>query len=216
VKGIVWPTGKLFSEVTKADGNRRFFEAHQEHFSSEYLPTITEIISYQRQISRIQNYTMATPWMRANIFEVTGRCITRRLLLRMCTEATAVVFSFDLSTYDQRIPGFEETCHVKESVIYFQNLASSTSFAHAKIILFLHSYQNMKEKLKTSPLEAQFPDYAGGSDGLKAGRFLRSLFLDGIESDRVLVLSLAENDLVWFENAILYLRPKSRDCSFRF
>ena len=99
--------------------------------------------------------------------------IAGRKWFHMFENVDSILFTVDLKSYDQCLPG-EELTHnlVMESLVLFDSIVNSRWFLRASIILMLCNLARFKEKLVLFPLKNYFPDYSGGTDVDRAVKYL--------------------------------------------
>lgn len=102
--------------------------------------------------------------------------------LEFCEDPFAVIFVVDLSCYDQPLPENPDANQMMETMMLFKSIVNSHWHRNTSVILFFNKFENFLEKLKASPLQNHFPDFAvftggGRLDSATAGsKYFRAKF----------------------------------------
>jgi len=95
---------------------------------------------------------------------------------------TSVLFCAALSAYDQTLREDSTVNRMEEALNLFEDVANSTCFDSASMILFLNKTDLFQEKIKKVDLRACvcFDNYQGGLDFEKACAFIEARFRERV------------------------------------
>lgn len=99
--------------------------------------------------------------------------------LAMFEDVITVVFEVDLSLYDEMLLDLDDGRMVHTPGLYIALREFGDLCFHMpwkNIILILDKYALFREKIRTRPLQAYYPDYPGGADDAMVGDYLVELF----------------------------------------
>ena len=99
-------------------------------------------------------------------------------LLSPFEPALAIAFIVDLSSYDRESATEQPKNGLKLAFQNYDTLANSPSLSSKGSILLFIEGDNFANKLTTSPLKQQFPDFGEENDPEKAFDFVRCRFVD--------------------------------------
>jgi guanine nucleotide-binding protein G(i) subunit alpha len=85
---------------------------------------------------------------------------------------TSIIFSVDLSCYDEVLPEEPTKTRMLETLFEFDSIVNSKWFARTGIILMLCNVARFEAKLNSTHLEKYWSDYSGGNDADKAAKYL--------------------------------------------
>jgi len=107
-----------------------------------------------------------------HMFSLGGQRLDKKKFIHQFEDITSIVFSVDLSGYDQVLPDGSNQNQIIESLQVFASVVNSRWFLRTSIILLLCNAELFKRKLARSPMSKQFPDYTGGSDVAQASEYI--------------------------------------------
>lgn len=122
--------------------------------------------------SGIQEYKFDMGSLGVHMFSIGGQRLDRKKFIHQFENITSIVFSVDLSGYDQVLPDGSNQNQIIESLQAFDSVVNSRWFLRTSVILLLCNMGLFKRKLARSPMGRQFPDYTGGSDVAQASKYI--------------------------------------------
>jgi len=110
------------------------------------------------------------------VMDVGGQRSERRKWINCFDDVTAVIFCVALSEYDEKLCEDNRVNRMLEALELFGETANNKAFQHSAIVLFLNKSDLFKEKITRVDLSQCFPDYKGGADFDKAGKYISEQF----------------------------------------
>lgn len=132
------------------------------------IPTIHDILWAQNRSSGFYESRYVINGTLCRFFDVGGARSERRKWSREFTDVNSIIFTLDVSCYDQvlveghAVNRMKEQLEVWDSLLQFKSL-TFTNF----IVLFTKTDEVTPSKLEASPFSSFFPDYAGKADSLE-------------------------------------------------
>ncbi|KAF4625325.1 hypothetical protein G7Y89_g12839 [Cudoniella acicularis] len=166
---------KIFSESTDVyvpDSASYFIEEIQRIAQETYIPVETDILRTKTKTTGIYETRFNMESLSIHLFDVGGQRSDRRKWIHSFENITSILFTVDLSSYDQVLLEESNQNGMMESLVLFDSIVNSHWFRHASIILFFCNIAEFKQKLSHSPLSNYFPDYSGGDDVNRAAKYL--------------------------------------------
>ncbi|XP_011182992.2 guanine nucleotide-binding protein subunit alpha-14 [Zeugodacus cucurbitae] len=119
------------------------------------------------------------------VIDVGGQRSERAKWLQYFDDVTAVIFLTSLSEYDQTLCEARGLNRMEESMSLFRSILSTHYFRNSSIILFLNKQDILEEKIMTSHLVDNFPEYQGPKQNAEAAKyFIREMFEAVVEKGR--------------------------------
>lgn len=106
------------------------------------------------------------------MFDVGGQRSERKKWIHQFENVTSIIFSMDLSCYNQVLLEDSNQNKMMESLVLFDSVVNSRWFMRTSVILLLCNVALFRQKIARDPLENYFPDYIGGNDLNKAAKYL--------------------------------------------
>jgi guanine nucleotide-binding protein G(i) subunit alpha len=111
------------------------------------------------------------------VFSIGDQRSDRKKFIHQFENVTSIVFSVDLSSYDQVLPGASNHQNLlMESFSIFRSMVNSRWFLRTSIILLLCNAELFRRKLGRTPMNKYFPDYGGGNDIVQASNYIIGRF----------------------------------------
>jgi guanine nucleotide-binding protein subunit alpha len=107
-----------------------------------------------------------------HMFDIGGQQSDKRKWIHQFENVTSIIFSVDISCYDQVLLEESNQNRVVEQLVQFDSVVNSRWFMHTSIILLFCNVEIFKHKLTRKPMHHYFPDYTGGDDINKASQYL--------------------------------------------
>jgi len=120
-------------------------------------------------------FQLESYWFR--VMDVGGQRSERRKWIHCFDDVTAVIFCVALSEYDERLCEDNRVNRMHEALELFGETANNKAFKNSAIVLFLNKSDLFREKIKKVDLKKCFPDYKGGADFNKAGKYISDKFV---------------------------------------
>jgi len=111
------------------------------------------------------------------VMDVGGQRSERRKWINCFDDVTAVIFCVALSEYDEKLCEDNRVNRMLEALDLFAETANNKAFKESAIVLFLNKSDLFRDKIKKVDLATCFPDYTGGADFDKAGKFITQKFI---------------------------------------
>ncbi|OAG12299.1 guanine nucleotide-binding protein-like protein alpha-3 subunit [Paraphaeosphaeria sporulosa] len=129
--------------------------------SDDYVPSEADIIRLNQSAGGIKELRFDWDELGVHLFNISGFIPDqfRKRWFHQLENATALIYSVDVSTYDRPYLGQSTESQLLDDFATFESYANSPKFAGASIILLLNNFTRFREKLPHSPLETFFPDY---------------------------------------------------------
>jgi guanine nucleotide-binding protein G(i) subunit alpha len=122
--------------------------------------------------SGIQEYKFDLGSLGIHMFSIGVQRLDKKKFIHQFENITSIVFSVDLSGYDQVLPDGSNQNQIIESLQVFGSVVNSRWFLRTSVILLFCNAGRFKRKLARSPMSRQFPDYTGGNDFAQALKYI--------------------------------------------
>jgi len=142
-----------------------------------YVPTEMDVSRMQQKFPGITETRFEMGQLSINVVEICHQRSDRGKWIHCFGSVTSIIFCAALSDYDQVLEEENNTNQLANSIVLFESIVNSRWFRRTSIILFLNKVDDFKRKLPTVPLEKYFPEYNGGSDANKAGKYILWQFM---------------------------------------
>jgi len=106
-----------------------------------------------------------------NMFDIGAYPSERRKWIHQFENVTSIIFSVDISCYDQVLSEELNQTMIMERLVQFDSVVNSPWFKHTSVIMLLCNVDLCKRKLTRKPLRDYFPDFSGGEDVIKAAKY---------------------------------------------
>lgn len=168
------------------DSASYFFESLDRITSAHYIPTEDDVLRSRVKSTGISETRFSIDKLNITMYDVGGQRSERKKWIHCFEDVTSVIFVVALSEYDQVLLEDSTQNRMAESLILFDSIVNSKWFLNSSIILFLNKIDLFRDKLKRSPLEKYFPEYAGGDDFAQASKFMLWRFKQANRAELVL------------------------------
>ncbi|KAH8888107.1 guanine nucleotide binding protein, alpha subunit [Thozetella sp. PMI_491] len=160
------------SEFHLPDSAEYFFSDLGRIAADDYLPNDMDIMQTRTNTTGIADVQFQMGSISIHMFDIANQWSNRKKWIHYFESIKSVIFVVDLDTYDQ--VQLEDCSRNKmlESLMQFDSVVNSKWFADTSIILLLNNVTQFKDKLQRSPLGNYFPDYSGGDDINKGGKYI--------------------------------------------
>ncbi|KAH7396724.1 G-protein alpha subunit-domain-containing protein [Phaeosphaeria sp. MPI-PUGE-AT-0046c] len=177
--------------------------------SDDYVPSEADIMRLDQALGGIRELRFNWDELDVHLFNISGYVPVhfQKRWFHQLEGATALVFTIDVSRYDQPYLGQSSESQLLDDFANFESLAASEKFASSSIILLLNNFTRFREKLPYSPLQTFFSDYVPGEDSdLTARQYILRRFKD-VNRNRLSIYSFWV-DLDLSDNTHLYAALK--------
>lgn len=177
--------------------------------SDDFVPSEADIMRLDQTLGGIRELRFNWDELDVHLFNISGYVPAhfQKRWFHQLEGATALVFTIDVSRYDQPYLGQPSESQLLDDFANFESLAASEKFASSSIILLLNNFTRFREKLPYSPLETFFSDYVPGEDSdLTARQYILRRFKD-VNRNRLSIYSFWV-DLDLSDNSHLYAALK--------
>ncbi|KAF5650783.1 guanine nucleotide-binding alpha-3 subunit [Fusarium tjaetaba] len=164
-------------------------------FAPEYIPTEHDWFHFdQRRLGRVaQEALIHRETHTLRLLQITDRSTQRRKWIHILVDdAACLVFICDLAIYDQSLLEDETINRLREYLILFDSLVNSKWFTQTPFFVVLSNVSAFRKKIVHSPLSKWFPQYAGGSDGDAALKFMEDQFRELAKAEQNLYMGTAD------------------------
>lgn len=129
--------------------------------ADDYIPIEADIIRLNHSMGGIKELRFAWDELDVHLFNISGYIPEqfRKRWFHQLDNATALVYTVDISTYDRPYLGQPTSSQLQADFLDFDAWANSPAFANSSIILVLNNFSRFREKLAHSPLRTFFPDF---------------------------------------------------------
>ncbi|CDK28175.1 unnamed protein product [Kuraishia capsulata CBS 1993] len=160
------------NEFYLLDSASYFFDSIDRITSPKYVCSVTDVLRTRKQTSGIYDIKFQMEDINIHLYDVGGQRSERKKWIHCFDNVAVIMFCVSLSEYDQVLLESEGQNRLEESLNLFDSVVNSMWFRRTSVVLFLNKIDVLVEKLPHSPLEAHFPDYAGGNDVNKAVKYI--------------------------------------------
>jgi guanine nucleotide-binding protein G(i) subunit alpha len=128
---------------------------------AQYIPSEADIMRLNHSLGGIKELRFGWDELDVHLFNISGYIPAnfRKRWLHQLEGATSLVYTVDVSRYDQPYLGQSAESQLLDDFANFESWAASEKFANSSIILILNNFTRFREKLPFSPLETFFSDY---------------------------------------------------------
>jgi guanine nucleotide-binding protein G(i) subunit alpha len=139
-----------------------YFAQEIERIASEnFIPSEADIMRLNQTLGGIRELRFGWDELNVHLFNINSYVpahIQRRWYHQL-EGATSLVYTVDVSRYDQPYYGQSAESLLLDDFANFEAWAASKRFANSSIILLLNNFSRFRQKLPFSPLETFFSDY---------------------------------------------------------
>ena len=164
-----------------------FYSSLSRIADPEFLPSEQDVLRVRIPTTGLNEYPFDFPAknVRFRVIDVGGQRSERRKWIHCFENVLCIIFLAAISEYDEVLVEDAEQNRLEESLALFENIRNANWFRRTSFILFLNKKDLLEEKLKNSPLETYFPEYAsakleypGNLSEVELGReFIRDMYL---------------------------------------
>jgi len=129
-----------------------------------YVPSQEDVLRTRIKTTGVVEMTYKIKDQTIRLLDVGGQRNERKKWMHCFEGVNAVIFVMSAAEYDMKCYEDNETPRMQESMDLFAETVNSKWFVDTPIILFMNKVDLFREKIKTSPITAMFPEYSGGSD----------------------------------------------------
>ncbi|KAF9462808.1 heterotrimeric G-protein alpha subunit, GPA3-like protein, partial [Collybia nuda] len=158
------------------DNAEYFFNKVLQIGTPGYLPDDRDALCVYEASGKFTEMEVKMGQLVIRVIEVGNQHNNRKKWIHSFECATSIIFCTALSDYDVML-GRESQTRLQDSLLLFESLVNSRWFLRTSFVLFLNKIDIFKEKLTKSPLDHYFPDYIGGDDVNKAGKYILWKFM---------------------------------------
>jgi len=173
------------SKFQLSDSTAYFIE-HLDRFKdmSQYEIHFQDFLRVRKRTTGVNETTFSESKIKYRLVDVGGQRTERRKWFHCFEDVTAILFVAAMSEYDQLCEEDEETNRMAEALELFKATINNDWFSETPVILFLNKVDLFEEKANKIDLGDYFPDYKGGLNTEKAGKWIRKSYEDRNESDK--------------------------------
>ncbi|ORX49789.1 guanine nucleotide-binding protein subunit alpha [Hesseltinella vesiculosa] len=164
------------SEYQLNDSASYYFDSIDRMTQTGYVPTDQDVLRSRVKTTGITETKFKVGELIYRMFDVGGQRSERKKWIHCFENVTAIIFMVAISEYDQVLVEDESVNRMKEALQLFDSVCNSRWFAKTSTILFLNKTDIFRQKLLTSPLSEEFPDFQGGTDEAAARDFIMKEF----------------------------------------
>lgn len=165
---------------TLNDTAEYFFSNIDRFLQPEYVPSVNDVLRVRVRSTGIEEAEFAFDKMTFKVVDVGGQRSERRKWIHCFDCVTSVLFCAALSAYDQTLREDGSVNRMEEALNLFEDVAGSSCFKEASIILFLNKTDLFQEKIKKVDLKTCFEHYTGGPDFQRACEFIEARFRERV------------------------------------
>lgn len=138
----------------------------------DYIPTVTDLMKCPSRFIGIKEFELSMGQLSLLLTSMDGQRSERKKWIHSFEDAVAIIFTVDLSSYNQVLLHDSTQNELQESIQLFESVVNSQWFRRASVILFLTNVDVMRAKLFDYPLSDYFSDYSGGNDVNMAAKYI--------------------------------------------
>ena len=160
-----------------------FYSSLSRIADPEFLPSEQDVLRVRIPTTGLNEYPFDFPAknVRIRVIDVGGQRSERRKWIHCFENVLCIIFLAAISEYDEVLVEDAQQNRLEESVELFANIRNANWFRRTSFILFLNKKDLLEEKLKNSPLETYFPEYAyeriAYPGNLSEVEFIRDMYL---------------------------------------
>jgi len=162
-----WERG---NEVALPENLAYFFPEMERLFTPDYVPTEQDIIRTRTRTIGIQETSFHLRGQHLKMVDVGGQKSERRKWIHCFQDVTTILFLVSLSGYDQCLVEDKDVNQMQDAMTIWDSICHSSWFKNTSIILFLNKDDLFREKIGTSDIRNNFPDYEGTPGDYEQGR----------------------------------------------
>eukprot|EP00834_Sanchytrium_tribonematis_P006868 NODE_551_length_6164_cov_0.432811.p1 type:complete len:351 gc:universal NODE_551_length_6164_cov_0.432811:2591-1539(-) len=166
-----------YQEIYMLDSAPYYIQHLDRIASADYIPTINDILRVRIKTTGIVETNFKYKDLNIHMFDVGGQRSERKKWIHCFEGVTCVIFFISLIDYDLGLMEDPTQNRLIEAIQLFESTVNSRYFTSTSFMLFMNKADLFKDKLIHSPLHHVFPDYTGGSDTLKASKYILSKFI---------------------------------------
>ncbi|KAF2750028.1 guanine nucleotide-binding protein-like protein alpha-3 subunit [Sporormia fimetaria CBS 119925] len=177
--------------------------------TEDYIPSEADIIRLNNMDGGIKELRFSWDELDVHLFNISGWQPDnfRRRWFHQLENATAIVYTVDVSTYDRPWLAQSTESQLLDDFASFDTWVNSPKFARSSIILLLNNFTRFREKLPHCPLSTFFADYTPGPDPeVSARQYILKRFKD-VNRNKLSIYSFWV-DLDMGDNTHLYAAVK--------
>ncbi|KAI4114114.1 MAG: hypothetical protein LQ345_005050, partial [Seirophora villosa] len=164
------------------DESEYFFNAIERLSHQSYDPSLEDISRASMKTHDVENLLLlkkaAGRRSQYRIIDTVGSHASGSKWVYTSDTVALVVHIVDMATYDVTLDDDKSTNQLKQDLIFFQKICSSSWLAETPILVLLGSAPEFTEKLQRSPIKDHFPGFAGRDSNLAdAKAYFRNLYL---------------------------------------
>lgn len=143
------------------------------------MPTNQDILRFRFRTIGVTQKDLAFGDLDYNIWDVGGTRKERRKWIHCITSVDVIIFSVDISAYDQSVYEDEKSNVMQEDLHLFNSLCKSIFLRRAILLLFFNKVDLLQRKLATRSFNDYFADFDGDRLNLEdvktyiANKFMR-------------------------------------------
>jgi guanine nucleotide-binding protein subunit alpha len=145
--------------------------------SSSHVPTDQDLLRSRVKTIGITETTLDISGQTFFLFDPGGARSERKKWIHCFNNASAVLFTVDIASYDQVLFEDETVNRIQEALTLFDSIVNSRWFINTPIALLFTKYDKLSAKLKANPLKNYCPDFEGGYDLEKATTYITNRFV---------------------------------------
>eukprot|EP00761_Pharyngomonas_kirbyi_P000725 gb/GECH01000725.1/.p1 GENE.gb/GECH01000725.1/~~gb/GECH01000725.1/.p1 ORF type:complete len:355 (+),score=108.05 gb/GECH01000725.1/:1-1065(+) len=155
-----------------------FFNEIDRILSDDYVPTDDDILRCRLKTTGITEISFKLKSSNFNLFDVGGQRNERRKWIHCFEDVRCVLFMSSMSEFDQKLREDNRTARIQESLMLWEEVATSRWFQNCGVVLFLNKRDLFEEKVKNDGVDPSvaFEEYKGGCDVDKAAKFLEKKY----------------------------------------
>ncbi|XP_077986265.1 guanine nucleotide-binding protein G(i) subunit alpha-3-like [Glandiceps talaboti] len=163
-------------EYQFAESANHFLDKVEQLSEPDYMPTDTDILYARTTTSGIVETQFEIEGIFLNIVDVGGQKTERRKWIHCFEDCTSLIFLVALSCYDLILFEDEGQNKMHDSLQLFRSTCNNHWLRSVSVILFLNKMDIFRKKLRRSPLNLCFPEYAGTNCVRETAMYLKSKF----------------------------------------
>lgn len=178
------------SREYQLNDSAKYYFNHIDRISKpDFLPTDEDILHSRVKTTGIVESTFDVEGQNYRIYDVGGQRSERKKWIHCFENVTALFFIVPISEYDQKLVEDETTNRMREALELFKSISSNFWFNNTSIILFLNKIDLFNEKVRSSKIEDEFPEFKlQNQENIEQEgyEFFKSMFLDIFEKVELL------------------------------
>ena len=143
------------------------------------MPSDQDILHARVKTTGVNEVKFVLDSLTYRVVDVGGQRSERKKWIQCFEGVDTILFLVAISEYDQLLFENQAVNRMDEALTLFDSICNSPWFLKTSIILFLNKTDIFKEKLHTSPLSKQFPEYQGKPHDFQIARPCLLIRADG-------------------------------------